>query len=122
MPQGPIATLLNVLNPSKQSTPAKGDPSGNLRVANLGGANSALYLQAGTVVKASAGAVVRVVVQVAGSATGSINDCTATAAAVTANQIAVIPETVGPVTLEFPCLNGITVMPGSGQAVSVSYY
>ena len=54
-------------------------------------------------------------VQVAGSGVGSINDCATTAAIATANQVAVIPETVGPVELDFPCLAGICVALGTGQ-------
>ena len=48
-------------------------------------------------------------------------DCTATAAATTANQMASIPETVGTYQLNFPALHGIVVTPGTGQQVSLSY-
>lgn len=64
---------------------------------------------------------IRAVVTVAGSAAGGIYDCTATAAAITANQIAVLPNSVGPIDVSFPCLTGVFVVPGSGQQVSVSY-
>jgi hypothetical protein len=84
------------------------------------GSKTALYVQTSLVLKAAPGTIARVNVLVAG-AQGTVNDCTATAAAVTANEIAVIPATVGPVALDFPCLSGITVVPGSGQIISVAY-
>jgi hypothetical protein len=73
-----------------------------------------------TVIKAAKGYIARVSVIVAGAA-GAVYDCATTAAAITANEIAVIPATIGPVALEFPCLTGITVLPGAGQIISVSY-
>jgi len=101
MPQGPIAV---------QNVPAVPGPQ-----------KTKLNITTQTVLKAAPGDVVRVVVQAAGSATGTINDCATTAAVSTANQVAVIPETVGPIDLEFPCLVGIVVTPGTGQSVAVSY-
>lgn len=90
--------------------------------AYLTAPNSALCLSASKVLKASAGTVVSMNVLVAGSSPGGIFDCSSTAAtAATANQIATIPNTVGPVELEFPCLVGITVVPGTGQRVSLAY-
>lgn len=122
MPQGPIATLLYALNPFKQARPVNSDSNGNLIISGQGGTNNALFIRApGECVKAAAGVICVVNVLAAGSGTGTINDCTGTAAAVTANEIAVIPETVGPISLNFPCLLGITVVPGTGQQVSVSY-
>ena len=100
MPQNPIQT--------QQTPPA-------------GGKKSALFINAPTVVKVGAGIIVTCIVIAAGSGIGTINDCTATAAAVTANQIAPIPETAGPIALNFPCATGIVIVPGTGQQVSVSY-
>ena len=42
-------------------------------------------------------------------------------AAIEATQICAIPNTVEPIELEWPCLNGITIVPGTGQVLSVSY-
>jgi|SRR5579862_7153867 len=92
------------------------------QVPRIGGNSTKLFIQnAPVLVKAAAGVIATVVVLAAGSATGTINDCTATAAAVTANEVAVIPQTVGPIVLNFPCTTGICVSPGTGQQVSVSY-
>lgn len=85
--------------------------------------SSALSLAVSTVVKASAGTVVRMSVVVGGAGGGGgVFDCASTAAtAATANQVAAIPTAPGVYEFGFPCLVGITVVPGTGQTVSVSY-
>ena len=45
----------------------------------------------------------------------------ATGDAAAANKIASIPNTVGVITLDWPCAVGIVVTPGSGQVLAVSY-
>ena len=104
------------------SKPLQVDSSGALIVANNDEAeSSALNLTAATVVKASSGYVSRIVVLVAGSAVGSVNDAATTGAAATANQIFAIPNTVGAYQISFPVSNGIVVTPGTGQTVAVTY-
>lgn len=98
-------------------------PQGPIAIAqqpSIGGDKSALYMNSTTVVKASAGRAVVVTVIVAGAA-GSLHDCLTTASAITATEIAVIPATVGPVALNFPCLHGIVYKPGASQVASISY-
>lgn len=97
MPQGPIQTL-----------------------DFTDGTKTALYVNGTTVIKAQPGMVAQINVLVAGVA-GTVNDCATTAAVATANEIAAIPATVGPIRLGFPCAVGIVVAPGAGQVVSVSY-
>ena len=67
------------------------------------------------------GRVVRVNVLVAGSTAGSINDSLTPAGANATNQVFVIPNTVGSYLVDFPILAGITITPGAGQTVAVSY-
>jgi hypothetical protein len=107
---------------TKQSGPINADPNGSLVVSGIGGTNSSLYMNGSTpiIAKAGPGMVCRMNVIVAGSA-GAIYDCTATANAVTANEVAVIPATVGPIALEFPCKVGIVVQLGASQVISLSY-
>jgi hypothetical protein len=91
-------------------------------VLTTSGGQAQVYdITAATIIKAAPGRVFRVNVQVAGSTTGTVNDCLTTGAAAITNQIAVIPETVGPLLLEWPCATGIVVVPGTGQTLSVSY-
>jgi hypothetical protein len=90
-------------------------------LTTTGGQLQTYNITTATVIKALPGRVFRVNVQVAGSTTGTVNDCATTGAAAAANQIAVIPETVGPLVLEWPCATGIVVVPGTGQTISVSY-
>ena len=101
MPQGPIA-VSNVPNPRLKSS---------------------LNITTPTVVKAGPGTILTVLVSVAGSTPGSINDV-ATDAPAAGNLVCEIPNQVGPVgggPLNFPALNGILVVPGTGQTVSVAF-
>lgn len=105
--------------PNDQGKPGGATPS------YLTAQNSALHVDsAARVLKASSGTIVSMNVLVAGSAPGAVFD-TASAASLTtastAQLVAVIPNTVGPVSLQFPCLVGIAILPGAGQAVSVAY-
>ena len=85
------------------------------------GINSALNISANTVIKASQGRVVIVNVTTAGSVAGGIYDAKTTGTAVAAKLVAVIPNTVGTYSIDFPCATGITYLVGTGQVVSVSY-
>jgi hypothetical protein len=108
--------------------PAAADPkrpfnalAGRTGVAQFGqGLSTSLNITAATVIKAAPGRLVRISVIVAGAA-GTANDCTTTGAAAAANEIAVIPAAVGPVPLDWPCLAGIVVVPGTGQTIAVSF-
>jgi len=85
------------------------------------GNKTVLNITSATVVKAVAGRIVKVSVIVAGSAAGSVNDVATTGAVAAANEIAVIPNTVGVFDVDMPTSNGIVVTPGTGQTVAVSY-
>lgn len=88
--------------------------------ANAGA--SALNITAATVIKAAPGRVFTATVVVAGSGAGSINDCAATGDVDATNEIATLPASVQNILLGgFPCFTGITVTPGSGQTIAVSF-
>ena len=91
------------------------------RVISQTGTQATLNITAATVIKAAPGVIARFNVIVAGSAAGAIHDCTTTGAAATANKIVVLPNTVGTYAVEFVTTNGITVVPGTGQTVAVSW-
>src|ERR1700761_3260271 len=80
---------------------------------NVQGAVNAAGISAPVVVKQVAGRVARVSVIVAGSATGMIYD--ATQIGVTNKPLAVIPDSVGIVEINFPFSFGLVVAPGTGQ-------
>jgi hypothetical protein len=86
------------------------------------GAATALAVTTATVLKAAPGRLVRVHVVVAGSAAGSANDAATTGAAGIGNQIATLPNTVGPILIDWPCATGIVIMPGTGQTLAAAYY
>lgn len=103
--------------------PVAVDSLGRIRVISEpnGALATRLNLTAATLVKATPGTIVSVSVIVAGTAPGSVNDATTVGAAATANEVAVIPNTVGAMRVDFPCLAGIVVTPGAGQTVSVAF-
>lgn len=91
-----------------------------------GAHTSSLNIAAAKVVKQAPGELYFVSVIVAGSAAGSVNDCKTTGAAGPSNQVAVIPNTVGVYVIGatdggWPMLQGIVVVPGTGQTVSVAH-
>ena len=63
----------------------------------------------------------RVQVLVAGTVAGSVNDAATVASAAAANQVFIIPNVVGTYLIDFPCLAGIVVTPGTGQTLAASY-
>lgn len=105
--------------PSNAVTLANTDAQGNQLVA--AGSLTALNITAASVVKTGAGRVAKVSVLVAGSAAGSVNDAATTGAAAVANQLAVVPNTVGIYLIDMPITNGLVVTPGTGQTLAVSY-
>lgn len=92
------------------------------------GKGSALSITAATVVSTvpadfarGQARLCRVNVLVAGTAAGSVNDAATVAAVATANLVYVIPNTLGPVLVDFPIMSGIVVTPGAGQTVAITY-
>jgi hypothetical protein len=65
--------------------------------------------------------IVRVIVITAGSTVESVNDSATIAGAANTNQVAAIPNTVGPILIDAPLLKGLVVTPGTGQVLSVTY-
>jgi len=95
-------------------------------VPRYGGTSSALNVTVTTAVNASPGTLYRVTVLTAATAgTFGIYDAATTGAAAAANAIVALaaawPAAGTVYTLEWPCLSGIVVDPGTGGAVSVSY-
>ena len=84
------------------------------------GASSTLDLTAATVVQVGAGRVGRVSVLVAGAA-GALYDGASTSGNTAANEIAVIPATVGNITIDFPFTTGLVYIPGASQIASITY-
>lgn len=120
---------------SGKQTPAQLDSSGNLKVVSQAapstvigtvntqsGTSNLLNITAGAVVvKGTPGRICKVVVNTAGSASGSVSDCATTGAVAAANLVFTIPQTAGVYSLDFPCNTGIVVTAGTGQVLSVSF-
>src|ERR1700744_5811395 len=86
---------------------------------NLAGAQDFFGLTSATVVKSTAGRIVRISIVAAGSSTGQVYDASATG--VTTNPIYTIPMTAGVVLVDIPTKYGIVVVPGTGQTISGSF-
>lgn len=95
------------------------DPQGATLTST--GKSRVLNISAATVVKVTAGRIVKVQVLTAGTTVGTVNDLNVTTGAALANQVAAIPNSVGPFDISMPCSTGILVVPGTGQVVAVSY-
>lgn len=91
-------------------------------VPQPGGTQTTLDITAATLIKALPGRIYTVSVLVAGSAAGAVYDAIATTGNTVADQVAVLPNTVGVInTNAWPCANGIVVVPGTGQTVAVAW-
>lgn len=123
MPQSPNAANV-ATNDANAQVFLKVDANGNLRTANVtpADARSSLHnITSAATILAAPGWIVNVIVVIAGSAAGSVNDCATTGAVSVNNQIIALPTAAGSVLMNWPCLVGITVTPGTGQTISIAY-
>ena len=92
-----------------------------------GGISIVSGITSSTVVKASAGrvALVSVVSSLNSSPSCAVHDCATIGAVSASNQIWRGPSGFGAsgiiASLQLPCANGIVVIPGAGQSLTVSY-
>lgn len=124
MPQNPLNFIAK--NPSGNSVFLSTDADGALLVtapdSPLVAVRQAHFdITAATTVKTSPGTLLKVNVLVVGTTTGTMNDCATTGAVALANEIAAIPEAVGSYEMDWPCATGITVVPGTGQTLTVLF-
>ena len=84
------------------------------------GQKTAPIVTASTLVAAGSGYIVNFVVTVAGAA-GTINNSATTAGAGASNVLFVTPATVGVYAVGARFTNGLVVIPGAGQSVTVTY-
>lgn len=89
-------------------------------IVTYAGTSSVANISASAVIKASAGRLFRVNVNVAGVA-GAIHDTTTTGGATAANLIATIPAVVGTYEFNWPMSSGIVYIVGAGQVIAVNY-
>lgn len=85
------------------------------------GQYAALNISSATTVKAVRGRAQRVNVLVAGTTAGAVYDSASAAADAITDQVGAIPNALGSYLIDMPCLQGITVAPGAGQTVAISY-
>lgn len=93
-------------------------------MASPGGSQPALNITALTTIKTSPGVLFRVVVVTPPTAIGGIYDSATTSGLGASNLIAPIGTGLAPAyifDLVWPCKNGITINPGTGGVMSVSF-
>lgn len=74
-----------------------------------------------TVIFNGTGYLVKYTVVVAGSASGLINNASSTVAPSATNALCATPNTVGIYPVGMVFTNGLTVVPGTGQSINVTY-
>lgn len=89
-----------------------------------GGARSALNITVTTVIKSAPGVIHRVLVVTPPTAAGGIYDSISISGLGASNLIDPIPTGLSAAyefNIDWPCQNGITINPGTGGVMSVSY-
>jgi len=114
-----VAALDDLLTTQKNGVVA----INNVGQANLRGQGTvtSATVSADTLVLTGKGYLVRVSVIVAGSAAGGVYNTNATASAATANQLIVVPNTVGILNAGLVFTSGLVIKVGSGMSLNVTY-
>ena len=82
---------------------------------------TALGLSASTVIKTKTGRLYSINVTTAGTTSGYVYDTTSLNTIDPSNLIMNVPATAGTITLNWPFVNGLVYVPGTGQVASISY-
>lgn len=111
----------NLIFPNQQSNPAGAIPSYDAG-AQVGAINSAVGITAPVYLKQAPGYLFTVIVVVAGTAAGAVYDYAGTGPIPSSsNEIGPIPTTTGPVKFDWPCQQGIFLVPGAGQVLAAKW-
>lgn len=110
--------------PTFQNDPKAAIPTWNAG-PQIGAVNTLPNINSPTVLKAGPGTLLALTVITAGSGAGGFYDCATNnpvaPPAAGSNQIWGIPNTVGIYVLDWPCQQGILVVPGSGQVLAAKW-
>ena len=112
-----MASLDDILTTAKNVVTAINGMSQTYLSVN--GSRISANLTSATLLKIGSGRVAMVSIVVGGSSSGIIYDVNNVA--LTTNPIFTIPDTPGIIFVNLPVVNGIVVVPGTGQTVSVSF-
>ena len=75
-----------------------------------------------TLVVSGPGRLINFVVLVAGTGNGAIYNSTSTSSPPASSELVVIPQTIGVFPVGAVFTSGLSVVPGTGQTISVTYY
>lgn len=82
---------------------------------------SMLSITTGVTVKGIPGRIQRIQVLVAGTGAGGVYDSGTVSGVTAALLVGIAPAVAGSYLIDMPCLSGVTVVPGPGQTLAVSY-
>lgn len=88
---------------------------------DIEGSESEEAISTSMLIKKGPGRICRVAVTTAGTTVGSVYDAASVSLAVAAELICTIPNTVGIMEIKIPVEDGIVIVPGTGQVMTVSY-
>ena len=113
------ASLSDILTTQKNGVVAVN----NLAQSNLRGQGTvtSATVTGSTIVFNGTGYLVKYTVVVAGSASGLINNASSTISPAATNALCATPNTVGIYPVGMVFTNGLTVVPGTGQSINVTY-
>jgi len=113
------ASLSDILTTQKNGVVAVN----NLAQSNLRGQGTvtSATVTGSTIVFNGNGYLVKYTVVVAGSASGLINNASSTVSPAATNALCATPNTVGIYPVGMVFTNGLTVVPGTGQSINVTY-
>jgi hypothetical protein len=115
-----MASLDDLLTASKNIVTALNGINGTF--AKFLGNVTSTTITSSTLVATGSGRLVNFVVLVAGTGNGAIYNTTNSASPPAANELVVIPQTIGVYPVGAAFTNGLLVVPGTGQTVTVTYY
>lgn len=112
-----MASLTDILTTAKNIVTAINNATTTAQ--QIAGTQTKASISTTTVVSTSAGRFVTLSIVTGGTTTGTVYDANTTTD--TSRALYTIPTTIGRVIMNVPVVNGIVVVPGTGQVVTVTY-
>lgn len=114
-----MATLDDILTAQKNGVVAINNL--NQTTAKIAGTATAATVAASTVAVSGVGRLVSFSVTVAGSSAGMVHDASVVASAAATNALAAVPNVLGVYQVGARFSRGLTIVPGTGQSLNVTY-
>jgi hypothetical protein len=89
--------------------------------SNLAGNTTRPAISTGTLISGQRGRLCNIIVTTAGSTPGLVYDTPSLSGISASNLVYSIPNTLGVYVISVPVMQGIVIVPGTGQVITVSY-